>query len=76
MSSGSGADIKVNSRGAVAADFDNDGDLDIIANTISGPIWFYQNNDIRNNAIFFELRDGFLMHNRCHVLISVTCLQR
>ena len=41
----------------VTADFDNDGDLDMLVNTISGPIWFYRNNDNRNNAILFEIRD-------------------
>jgi hypothetical protein len=41
----------------VMVDYDNDGDLDIIANSISGPIWFYKNNDTQNNSIFIELRD-------------------
>jgi len=41
----------------VMLDFDNDGDLDIIANSISGPIWFYTNNDRKGNSIVFEIRD-------------------
>jgi hypothetical protein len=41
----------------VMVDFDNDGDLDVIANSISGPIWFYKNNDIQNNSIFIEFQD-------------------
>ncbi len=46
----------------VMIDFDNDGDLDIVANSISGPIWFYKNNDTANNAIRFELRDEGANH--------------
>jgi hypothetical protein len=41
----------------VMVDFDNDGDLDIIANSISGPIWLYKNNDTEGNSIVFEIRD-------------------
>jgi hypothetical protein len=41
----------------VAIDFDNDGDLDLLSNTISGPVWFYKNNDTKNNSIVFEIRD-------------------
>ena len=43
----------------VMVDFDNDGDLDMLANTISGPVWFYKNNDVGNNAIVFEFRDKY-----------------
>ncbi len=38
-------------------DIDNDGDLDIITNTVNGPIKAYINNESKNNAIAFELRD-------------------
>lgn len=41
----------------VALDVDNDGDLDIISNTIGGPIWFYRNNENENASILFQLRD-------------------
>ena len=38
-------------------DIDNDGDLDILANSTSGPLWFYRNNEQNNNAIEFEFND-------------------
>jgi len=38
-------------------DIDNDGDLDILANSTSGPIWFYRNNEQKNNSIEFEFHD-------------------
>jgi len=38
-------------------DIDNDGDLDILANSTSGPLWFYRNNNQKNNAIEFEFND-------------------
>ena len=43
-------------------DFDNDGDLDIFANSVSGPIWFYRNNEQRNNSVVFEFRDEIGNH--------------
>jgi hypothetical protein len=39
------------------ADFDNDGDLDILANSAHGPYWFYRNNETKNNAILFQFED-------------------
>ena len=38
-------------------DWDNDGDLDIIANTLYGPFKIYLNNEDRNNSLTFKLRD-------------------
>ena len=38
-------------------DIDNDGDLDIIANTLYGPFNVYMNNDTKGNSITFKLRD-------------------
>lgn len=38
-------------------DYDNDGDLDIIATTFDGPIWVYTNNTQTNRSIVFELQD-------------------
>ena len=38
-------------------DFDNDGDLDIITNTVNGPLKFFLNNETQNHSISFELRD-------------------
>ncbi len=37
-------------------DFDNDGDLDIIANTLYGPFKFYRNNESKGNSITFDLK--------------------
>lgn len=39
------------------ADIDNDGDLDIITNTVNGPLRVYQNNETLNHSVAFELRD-------------------
>lgn len=39
-------------------DYDNDGDLDIIATTFDGPIWVYKNNTQINKSIVFELEDN------------------
>lgn len=43
--------------GAAAADFDNDGDIDEIVQTINGPLIAYWNNSQTGNAIEIELRD-------------------
>ncbi|MDH3685433.1 MAG: FG-GAP-like repeat-containing protein [Myxococcales bacterium] len=38
-------------------DLDNDGDLDIVAVPINGPLWVYENESTTGNPIEFELRD-------------------
>jgi hypothetical protein len=38
-------------------DFDRDGDLDFITNSINGPLWLLRNNAHSGNSIVFELRD-------------------
>jgi len=38
-------------------DFDRDGDLDFITNSINGPLWVQRNNAVSGNSIAFELRD-------------------
>ncbi|MDA1169503.1 MAG: VCBS repeat-containing protein, partial [bacterium] len=38
-------------------DIDNDGDLDIIAVPVNGPLNIYVNNENKNNSIAFEFRD-------------------
>jgi hypothetical protein len=41
----------------VYVDFDNDGDLDIVTNTINGPLKVFVNNESVNNSIAVDLRD-------------------
>ena len=38
-------------------DFDRDGDLDIITNSVNGPLWLYRNNSRTGHSIVFRLRD-------------------
>jgi len=38
-------------------DFDNDGDLDIVTNTVNGPLKVFVNNETQNHSVAFELRD-------------------
>jgi uncharacterized membrane protein YraQ (UPF0718 family) len=38
-------------------DMENDGDLDIVAVPINGPLWVYENRSTSGNPIRFELRD-------------------
>ena len=42
---------------AAAADYDNDGDIDMIAASINGPLISYWNNSQGNNSMIVELRD-------------------
>ena len=41
----------------VYLDIDNDGDLDIVSNTLYGPYKIYVNNESKRNSISFKLRD-------------------
>jgi uncharacterized membrane protein YraQ (UPF0718 family) len=43
---------------AAAADYDGDGDIDMIASSVNGPIIAYVNNGQDGHAIAFKLRDG------------------
>jgi len=38
-------------------DIDNDGDLDIITNSVNGPVWVYINNEQDNNSVAFRFVD-------------------
>jgi len=38
-------------------DFDRDGDLDFITNSINGPLWLVRNNSRAGNSIAFQLKD-------------------
>lgn len=41
----------------VSVDFDRDGDLDVITNSVNGPIWVHRNNERKNRSIEFSIRD-------------------
>lgn len=55
----------------VVVDIDDDGDLDIVANSTHGPFWLHRNNDVTSNSIQFQLRDGTGNSHcvGCHVTI-------
>jgi len=56
------------SNGAVYADFDNDGDLDIIINNINDPAFVYENQAVqqgKNNYIQFEFASNEQARNTC-----------
>jgi len=38
-------------------DFDRDGDLDFVTNSINGPLWLLRNNSRTGHSIIFQLRD-------------------
>ena len=38
-------------------DFDRDGDLDFVSNSINGPLWLLRNNSSDGNSIIFQLKD-------------------
>ena len=38
-------------------DFDRDGDLDFVTNSINGPLWLLKNNTQKNNSIIFSIQD-------------------
>jgi hypothetical protein len=38
-------------------DFDRDGDLDFVTNSINGPLWLLRNNSKDGNSIVFQLKD-------------------
>lgn len=39
-------------------DFDRDGDLDFVTNSINGPLWLLRNNNRDGNSISFQMRDS------------------
>ena len=65
----SGADSVTDGRGAVFADFDNDGDMDIFLTTLQrqAHLLFRNNVGQDNNFIRIELQGtaGGLLHRRC-----------
>jgi len=38
-------------------DYDRDGDLDFVTNSINGPLWLLRNNSVEGNSIAFQLKD-------------------
>jgi hypothetical protein len=44
------------SNGAVYADLDNDGDLDIVVNNIDGPVMLYENHNVDSTRSFLQLK--------------------
>jgi hypothetical protein len=55
VSRGSGADIPANSRGVAAADFDDDGDLDLLVNNYRAEATLLRNNLRRNHWVKIRL---------------------
>ena len=46
------------SNGAAYADFDNDGDLDLIINNVNAPLWLFKNNtrEQKNGSNYLQLQ--------------------
>ena len=38
-------------------DYDNDGDLDIVMNSVAGPLWLYRNNEVNNKSVVLRFND-------------------
>ncbi|MDP2735662.1 MAG: CRTAC1 family protein, partial [bacterium] len=53
-----GLDDPIHTPSYTFVDYDNDGDLDIIATGISAPLRVFENREAGNNSISFELRDA------------------
>jgi len=71
VSKGSGADFKSNARGAVHADLDNDGDLDLIVNNYQGPAVLLRNNLQRNHWIRLTLEGTASNRDAVGALVKV-----
>lgn len=52
------------SNGAAYADFDNDGDLDLVTNNLNEPSAFYQNQSGKENSYLRVKLEGFSSHNK------------
>lgn len=63
----------VNSNGAACADFDNDGDLDIVINNLNDIASLYRNNNSENNNF---IRFNILINNTCDFGAKVEILDK
>jgi len=57
---------------ASAFDIDNDGDLDIVAQPVNGPVALFRNNAQTGNAVVFELDDGIGNRDGIGAVLEVT----
>ncbi|MEC9375590.1 MAG: FG-GAP-like repeat-containing protein [Pseudomonadota bacterium] len=68
----SGLEMFEESSSYTYVDFDNDGDLDIVAPEALGPIWFFINGVDGPNSISFELKDNRGNHFGVGTRIEIT----
>lgn len=64
---------KSNSNGAAYADFDNDGDLDVIVNNSDGETFLYRNNSEKTNYLKVKLNGGQKNINALGTRVEVKC---
>lgn len=60
------------SHGAIFADLDRDGDLDLIVNNMNDPVGIYRNEDTKNKAVLISLRGKESNHFGLGARVEVT----